>query len=159
MSSKFRKLVERAADSRYVPLFSPCSLSGKKPGFFRPDSGASMPARLPMGLCVTCVWCRWRGFLPPSMNADMLHQAAWNLFNINHMHRMLLHNGAYCCRSHALWNEWPSLPRKGHRELLRDACRILQRESKRGLECPLRLVNRKADRFACGEGDGPHVFL
>ena len=55
MSSGFRKFVEWATDSRYVPLGSLCSLCGKKLGFFRTGFWSTNACELTDGeLCEKC---------------------------------------------------------------------------------------------------------
>ena len=55
MSSGFRKFVEWATDSRYVPLGSRCSLCRKKLGFFRTGFWSTNACKLTDGeLCEKC---------------------------------------------------------------------------------------------------------
>ena len=91
MSSRFRKFVEWATDSRYVPLGSCCSLCGKKLGFFRTGFWSTNACKLADGeLCEKCAENVERLIvtMPEWLKADQLQQSSWIQYNAHNWHTL-----------------------------------------------------------------------
>lgn len=97
MSSRFRKFVEWATDSRYVPLGSCCSLCGKKLGFFRTGFWSTNASKLRNGeLCEKCaekvkrVIANKREWLMSGTQK----QSSWIHYNTHNWHNLTVKNVA-----------------------------------------------------------------
>ncbi|MBR3872863.1 MAG: hypothetical protein IKJ26_01710 [Clostridia bacterium] len=97
MSSGFRKFVEWATDSRYVPLGSLCSLCGKKLGFFHTGFWSTNACKLADGeLCEKCAENvdRLIATMPEWLKADMLQQSSWIQYKAHNWHTLTVKTAA-----------------------------------------------------------------
>ena len=95
MSSRFRKFVEWATDSRYVPLGSCCSLCGKKLGFFRTGFWSTNACKLTDGeLCEKCTekLDRLIAAMPKWLREDPLQQSSFIQYNTHNWHNLTVKN-------------------------------------------------------------------
>lgn len=95
MLSGFRKFVEWATDSRYVPLGSLCSLCGKKLGFFRTGFWSTNASKLRNGvLCVKYAKKveRLIASIPEWLKEDPLQQSSFIQYNTHNWHNLTVKN-------------------------------------------------------------------
>ena len=95
MSSGFRKFVEWATDSRYVPLGSRCSLCRKKLGFFRTGFWSTNACKLADGeLCEKCAekLDRLIAAIPERLKEDPMRQSSWIQYNTHNWHNLTVKN-------------------------------------------------------------------
>ena len=95
MSSGFRKFVEWATDSRYVPLGSLCSLCRKKLGFFRTGFWSTNACKLTDGeLCEKCAekLDRLIATMPKWLREDPLQQSSFIQYNTHNWHNLTVKN-------------------------------------------------------------------
>lgn len=95
MSSKFKKFVEWATDSRYVPLGTRCSLCGKKLGFFRTGFWSINASKLRDGeLCVKCAEKVKRVIdtIPKRLKRGTEKQSSRPYANVYHWHNLTVKN-------------------------------------------------------------------
>ena len=95
MSSGFRKFVEWATDSRYVPLGSLCSFCGKKLVFFRTGFWSTNACKLTDGeLCEKCAekLDRLIAAMPEWLREEPLQQSSWIQYNTHNWHNLTVKN-------------------------------------------------------------------
>ena len=95
MSSGFRKFVEWATGSRYVPVGSCCSLCRKKLGFFRTGFWRTNASKLADGeLCEKCAENveRLMATMPERLKADQPQQSSWIQYNAHNWHTLTVKN-------------------------------------------------------------------
>lgn len=93
MSSSFRKFVEWATDSRYVPLGSRCSLCRKKLGFFHTGFWSTNACKLADGeLCEKCAENVERLIvtMPEWLKADQPQQSSWIQYTTRNWHNLTM---------------------------------------------------------------------
>lgn len=91
MSSGFRKFVEGATGSRYVPVGSRCSLCRKKLGFFHTGFWSTNARKLVDGeLCEKCAENVERLIvtMPEWLKADQLQQSSWIQYTTRNWHNL-----------------------------------------------------------------------